>query len=271
MEQKKFIETIESIKEFASDNDNKISKKEINDKIQAEGLTLDESQIKMVYAYLKTSKINVLEDSGEEANIEPFEDSSESAETEEISTLEEKDDEVVKLYQADIKNVNVLNEEELLDAMKKMSQKPDKNVAEKVVNTFLKDVVRWVKKYSEGGVLMTDLIQEGNIGLMLAVNEFDYAEALNQNEPVKKLKEELKKSVIKFAQNALYSQESESNVGYKIAGRVNAVNDCAKQLSDDFGRKVTIEEIAQEMNMTYDEVKEIVELSSNKIEFIDNP
>lgn len=268
MDQKKFIKTIETVKEIAAVKGNKITKNEISDKIQTEGLNLDESQMNMVYAYLKTSKIDILEESGEEANIEPMD---ESLETEEVSTLEEKDDEVVKLYQADIKNVIVLNEEELLDVMKKMSQKPDKNAAEKIVNTFLKDVVRWVKKYSEGGVLMTDLIQEGNMGLMLAVNDFDYAVALNQDEPVKKLKEELKKSVIKFAQNALYSQESESNVGYKIAGRVNAVNDCAKQMSEDFGRKVTVEEIAQEMNMTYEEVKEIVELSSNKIEFINNP
>ncbi len=271
MEQQKFIETVEMIKDMAAANGNQISQAEIESTLVKAGMELSEEQLRLVYAYLKTSKVTVLGDEDVEAELEllkaePEADSVENSEDD--STIEDKDDEVVKMYQADIKAVTVLNEEEMLDVMKRLSTNDDKSHREALINTFLKDVVRWVKDYAGGNVLMTDLIQEGNIGLMMAVAEFDYSAALSVEKPVKKLKDFLKKSVKDAALSIVYSQESENNVGYKIAGRVNAVNDCAKQLAEDFNRKVTIEEVAAEMKLSVEEVKEIVDLSSNKIEYI---
>lgn len=269
MEQQKFLETVEKIKDMAQTDGGKISRSAIDEKLHEEGMELNESQLKMVYAYLKTSKIEVMDadvDSESEADGDAGNNMDTDADTE---TLEQKDDEVVKMYQADMKHVQVLSEEELLAVMKRLAAdvtvKADK---EAIINTFLKDVVRWVKNYSDGSVLMTDLIQEGNIGLMSAVESFDYAKAVAGDNPVKVLKQALKKAVVTFAQNAVYSQESENNVGYKISGRVNAVNDCAKELAEDLGRKVSMEEVAEKMEMTYEEIKEIVDLSSNKIEYI---
>lgn len=288
MEQQKFIATIEILKDMALANGGRIKKSEIDVKMREEGMELNESQLKMVYAYLKTSKIEVVNADGEsvvdltaiqglgaESDIEGESEAGKNADKE---TLDEKDDEVVKMYQADIKHVPVLSEEELLVVMKRIadvkstdfqnnnSVKADK---EAIINTFLKEVVRWVKNYRDSGVLMTDLIQEGNIGLMSAVDSFDYLAATAGENPVKALKAALKKSVVASVQNEIFSQESENNVGYKIAGRVNAVNDCAKELAEDMGRKVSIAEVAEKMEMEYEEVKEIIDLSSNKIEYID--
>lgn len=288
MEQQKFIATIEILKDMALANGGRINKSEIDVKMREEGMELNESQLKMVYAYLKTSKVEVINDDGESVadltdlqSIQAgadIEGEHESGEDEDTETLDEKDDEVVKMYQADIKHVPVLSEEELLVVMKRIadikstdfqnnnSVKADK---EAIINTFLKEVVRWVKNYRDGGVLMTDLIQEGNIGLMSAVEVFDYSAAIVGENPAKTLKTALKKAVVASAQNAIFSQESENNVGYKIAGRVNAVNDVAKELAEDMGRKVSIAEVAEKMEMEYEEVKEIIDLSSNKIEYID--
>lgn len=276
MEQQKFIETVEKIKEIAQAGGGKIHREEIDEKLQKEGMELDESQLKMVYAYLRTSKIEILDvDDISEVLGNSVEIISENAEEtvtaeleETVPDMENREDEFVRLYQADIKDIPVLSEEELLEIMKRLAEGKNKADKEAVINTFLKDVVRWVKKYREGAVLMTDLIQEGNMGLMDGVESFDYGQALALENPVKKLREHLKKFVIKAAQNAIFSQESENNVGYKISGRVNAVNDCARELSEEFGRKVTIEEVAQKMEMSYEEIKEIADLSSNKIEYI---
>ena len=279
MEQQKFIETVEKIKESAQTNGGKIRQKEIDEKLRIEGMELNESQLKMVYAYLKTSKIQILdeEDVPEEKDTEnPLEKNpgnveEESTETEleeNVQDMENREDEFVRLYQADLKDIPVLTEEELLEVMKRLAADKNKADMEAVINTFLKDVVRWVKNYREGAVLMTDLIQEGNMGLMEGVESFDYGQALNLENPVKKLRDFLRKSVIKAVQDAIYTQESENNVGYKISGRVNAVNDCARELAEDLGRKVTMEELAEKMDMTFDEIKEIVDFSSNKIEYI---
>lgn len=279
MEQQKFIETVEKIKESAQKNGGKIRQKEIDEKLRIEGMELNDSQLKMVYAYLKTSKIQILdeEDVPEEKDAENpveknpgnVEEESTKAELEEnVQDMENREDEFVRLYQADLKDLPVLSEEELLEVMKRLATDKNKADMEAVINTFLKDVVRWVKNYREGAVLMTDLIQEGNMGLMEGVESFDYGQALNLENPVKKLRDFLRKSVIKAVQDAIYTQESENNVGYKISGRVNAVNDCARELAEDLGRKVTMEEVAEKMDMTFDEIKEIVDFSSNKIEYI---
>ncbi len=279
MEQQKFIETVEKIKESAQTNGGKIRQKEIDEKLRIEGMELNESQLKMVYAYLKTSKIQILdeEDVPEEKDAENpveknpgnVEEESTKDELEEnVQDMENREDEFVRLYQADLKDLPVLSEEELLEVMKRLATDKNKADMEAIINTFLKDVVRWVKNYREGAVLMTDLIQEGNMGLMEGVESFDYGQALNLENPVKKLRDFLRKSVIKAVQDAIYTQESENNVGYKISGRVNAVNDCARELAEDLGRKVTMEEVAEKMDMTFDEIKEIVDFSSNKIEYI---
>lgn len=268
MERQKFIETIERIKEKAEFGGNKITWKQMNEMFSSDEMYLDESQLKTVCAYLKSVGIEII-------------DGGVLEETEEKAAVSEKefgdrDLEFVRMYQADLKNVKELSQEELIEAMKAQEEH-----REQIIHTFLKDVIKWVKPYAGGIMLMSDLIQEGNMGLMEGAAAFDYeavfAETVGVEKgskeqqdmaAVRKLREYLKKTVIRAAQTAVYAQESENNVGYKAAGRVNAVNDCARNLAEDMGRKVTMEELAKKLEMTYEEVKEIVDLSSDSIEYI---
>lgn len=281
MEQQQFIKTVEQIREKAQSSANQITINEIRDIFLSEELQLDDSQLKMVYAYLKTSGIQIVDADEEEPESEA-DDKGEKDDGASQEEYTERDLEFVKLYQSDIRHIKALSFDELAEAMKSPAK-----YREQIINTFLKDVVKWVKPYAGDSVFMSDLIQEGNMGLMKGVAAFDYtavlereehtgsAENLAENEYAKPeqtavniFRNFLKKSVVKAAQAAVYAQESENNVGYKIAGRVNAVNDCAKELSEEFGRKVTMEELADKLELTYEEVKEIVDLSSNKIEYI---
>ncbi|MGN0515204.1 MAG: sigma-70 domain-containing protein [Lachnospiraceae bacterium] len=263
MEQAKFIEIVEELKNRAAINKGVISKKEIDDAFSDEDTYLDESQLGMVYAFLKTSKIEITDgDNALDIDISGN-DNSASNEAAETGDETDKDSEFVKMYQSDLKCVVKLSPEELISAMKE----PLKN-KESIINTYLKDVVKWVRTYEGGSVFMSDLIQEGNIALMEAFSSFDFEAALLQEDPCRALTEHFRTKVKKAAMDALFEQDGENNVGYKVAGRVNAVNDCAKELSEDYGRKVTLDEIAEKLDMTYDEVKEITDLSANKIEYI---
>lgn len=293
MEQQKFIKTVERIRDKAQSCANQIAVNEIRDVFLSEELQLDDSQLKMVYAYLKTSGIRIIDEVEEELGTQADTDNIENESGEENKNAgasddasqkeyDERDLEFVKIYQSDIRHVETLSLEELAKAMKRPVE-----YRERIINTFLKDVVKWVKPYAGDSVFMSDLIQEGNMGLMEGVVTFDYAAAFLQEDcadsggkpegearlsqertAVNALQKFLKKSVVEAAQKAVYAQESENNVGYKIAGRVNAVNDCARELSEEFGRKVTMEELADKLELTYEEVKEIVDLSANKIEYI---
>lgn len=269
VDQQKFIQTMELIKDTAMENNNEITKENIDLILTKEGVVLEEDKLKLVYAYLKTSKIKIkdmadgiLEEDTNQGN-EDFLGQDTREEDKAGAEDFHRDEEFVRLYKADIKSLKVLDDEELLRAMENWKEN-----SENIVNSFLGNVIKWVKAYSGRGVLMSDLIQEGNICLVEAVRTFDYEKAFLEEEPVKLLKVYLKRAVVKGAIEAVDDYSSEENVGYKIAGRVNAVNDCAKKLAEDYGRKVTIEEVAEKMELTYDEVKEIVNLSSNKIEYI---
>lgn len=275
MEQAKFIETVEGIKNKAIAQNKKISVDDIALELEKADIQLDEAQLKMVYAFLKTERIDiidqeqmsvVLEDDGEECSWNQNEDGS----ADEFSNNETA---VLAMYQEEVSGVCVLNDTQILECMNILADDTVensvcKNTHDKLIHTFLKDVIRWVSNYQDGVVPMGDLIQEGNMTLMEAIFSFDYKKALESSNPTRKLKDYLKKAVISGAQGQIFEQESSNNVGMKIAGRVNAVNECAKSFYEEYGRKATVLEVADRMDMTEEEIKEIVDFSANKMEYI---
>jgi RNA polymerase primary sigma factor len=191
----------------------------------------------------------------------------------ETDSFENREAEFVRMYEEDLRGVPVLNDEQVLSVMQDIikpvtTDEEAKKLQEKLINTYLKKVVSWLKAYEDTAVLMPDLIQDGNMALMETVKDFDYEGALNSDNPVRKLRDTVRKNVLKAAQASVYIQENENNVGYKIEGRVNAVNECAKQLSEEFSGKVTIAQVAEAMEMTEDDIRDIVKLTANKIEYI---
>lgn len=277
MDQQKFIETVEKIKNKANENKQMISVVTVKEMLSSEGMELTGEQLKMVYAFLKTSKITLIDDDDwyddESATGEEGLTSDDIIDNK-TETVDERDAEFVQMYLDDISAVPVLNDEQIIEVIgkivsKQRSNEDYKDLKEKLINTFLKNVVSWLKNYDDTAVLMSDLIQEGNMALMEIINSLNYEEIIEANNPIRKFKDTVKKSVLKAAQDSIYLQESENNVGYKVEGRVNAVNECAKKLSEEYGMKVSISQVAKEMEMDEDEVREIVELSANKIEYID--
>lgn len=300
MEQAKFIETIELIKKKAVEQEKKISLAQIHEELERADLQLDEAQLKMVYAFLKTTQIEIVDDDDEdvildEDTVKYFTNASQENEEEPSAVVEEgnmsqngdvvkasdedkdltdHEKEILQMYQDEVAGVPVMNDEQILECMKIMASSDSTKGQQdecrgKLVNTFLKDVIRWVANYKDGAVVMNDLIQEGNMAMMELIAGYDYAVALESTNPLRKLKDSVKKAVVGSAQGLIFEQESANNVGFKVAGRVNAVNECAKSIYEDFGRKATIAEVAEMMEMPEEEVREIVELSANKIEFIE--
>ena len=83
-----------------------------------------------------------------------------------------RDDNVLAMYLNDINKVQMISHEEEIDLAKK-AQAGDKAAKNKLVNANLRFVVNVAKKYQNHGLDLTDLISEGNIGLLTAVEKFD--------------------------------------------------------------------------------------------------
>jgi RNA polymerase primary sigma factor len=201
----------------------------------------------MVLDFLQQEQIHVTGNARGQAGEFTSEDVSE----------EERDEQFFNLYRHDLRSVKKYSSEELEELVKD-------HVANREILTsaFLRDVVRWIEPYRESGVYVCDLVQEGNLGLMEGMLSFSGGSLAD-------LKKHLKQSVTEAVMAAVSTQEDQDNVAMKILGRVNGVNECAREMSQNLGRKVKIAELANKLNMTVEEIQEINELSGYKLENID--
>lgn len=241
----KFREVLESLRLIAEAEENVISEKKIRENFQNEGIKLDNDQFQLVCNYLKQENVSISE--GRKSSSMISED----------ATQEERDEQFFSMYKHDLRGVRKLFAEEMEELIKDIPGNKDA-----LIQAFLRDVIHWVEPFKESGLPMCDLVQEGNLGLMMGLAQF---EGTN----VQELRKCLKESVVDAVRSALVDEEGYENLSMKILTRVNAVNDCARTMAEDLGRKVTFAELAKQLNMTEEELKDIDELSGYKLENIE--
>lgn len=140
----------------------------------------------------------------------------------------------------------------------------DKEKAAKVIPMlYLKDVCDIAKLYEGQGVYSDDLIGEGNIALLMGARNLDLCESAEEVE------EFLTRTVMDAMEKIISEQASEEDVDIKIAEKVNSVFEAAKELSEALLRKVSVEELAQEMEVDEGTIIEAIRLSGNQIEYIE--
>jgi RNA polymerase primary sigma factor len=135
----------------------------------------------------------------------------------------------------------------------------------RVVTDYLKNVVEIAKLYVGQGVLIEDLIGEGNIALLGAV------EMLGAMENAKEAEGFLAKSVMDAMQDMIGRNFDEKSAEEKILKLVNKVSEKARELSEELKRKVTIEELSEEYKISKSQILKALKLTANKIEEIEIP
>lgn len=260
-QQEKFMDIINEIKDYAVVNGNVITKEQIREFFQGAAMEIDESRLEMVSGFLAASEVKV-EDFDNDFIKEQFEETGFSGGEEEAETVSQdkmvygnEDREYVKMYLKELEGIEKLDEAALEKALLEGDRK-------KIIENYLSIVAKQAEKYSDKGVLMGDLIQEGNMGLMEAVEEYE-------GRSLKELETAITDRVEQYLQAALIEQNGEKNVESKIARRVNELNDKAKEMSEILGRKVKISEIAEKMKVTEEEVKEVLDFCNNNIKYIE--
>jgi DNA-directed RNA polymerase sigma subunit (sigma70/sigma32) len=146
-----------------------------------------------------------------------------------------------------------------------------------VKNYFFK-VVDWMKEYEGQGVAYMDLVQEANLVVMDELNRrdwmkeldaFDVMDSVDVNAWIdlsERLDDYLKAAIRVVVDGLVDEQTSERMAGNRVAKVVNRVNDAANEAYAKYGRKVTVEELAQFMQEPLEVVKEALQLSADKIE-----
>ncbi|WP_287386658.1 sigma-70 domain-containing protein [Lachnospira sp.] len=195
----------------------------------------------------------------------------------------EEDEKYLKLYLDDLARIQPLSDTSKAFLLMNIVEDNDKESLEILSESYLEKVIEWITPYRNKGVLASDLVQEANLAMMSYIGEKKW---LNNYEWKDKVKEgstedllyvlgEINKAVkseIEDALDMLLDEEGNANlVTGKILNKVNKVNDFAKGMMEDLGRKPTVKEVAAEMKVSEDEINEAISLSAENIENIDYP
>ena len=136
-----------------------------------------------------------------------------------------------------------------------------------VLTQFLPQVTALAKLYAGQGMLIEDLIGEGNLALAQAVKELGHLET--DGEVYDEVSGFLGKAMMDAMESLINAEADEKNADQRMADKVNRVADVAAELYEDLKRKVSPEEICANSELTLDDVAEAMRISGNKIDTIE--
>ncbi len=171
-------------------------------------------------------------------------------------------DDSVKMYLKEIGKIELLNAEQERDIAQRMAD-GDEEAKEMLINSNLRLVVSIAKKYMNRGLSLLDLIQEGNIGLIKAVDKFDYTKGF-------KFSTYATWWIRQAITRAIADQARTIRIPVHMVETINKLTRVQRQLVQDLGREPTTEELAKEMNMEPAKIREIQKISQDPIS-IDKP
>ncbi len=163
----------------------------------------------------------------------------------------------VRMYLKEIGRVPLLSAEEEIELAKRIEQ-GDEEAKRRLAEANLRLVVSIAKRYVGRGMLFLDLIQEGNMGLIKAVEKFDYEKGY-------KFSTYATWWIRQAITRAIADQARTIRIPVHMVETINKLIRVQRQLLQDFGREPTPEEVAQEMELTPDKVREILKIAQEPV------
>ena len=244
-----------------------LSSKELLDVL--EDMNLEQEQIDRFYDTLENLSIDTLE-SDETSFMPPDDVLPEIEELQEIETLTEEElidpetlvdnfsvDDPVRMYLKEIGKVNLLSAEAEVELAMLMAQ-GDKDAKRKMAEANLRLVVSIAKRYVGRGMLFLDLIQEGNLGLIKAVEKFDYTKGY-------KFSTYATWWIRQAITRAIADQARTIRIPVHMVETINKVMRISRQLLQELGHDPSPEEIADDMGMPVEKVREILKIAQEPV------
>lgn len=257
----KFEEKLKELVTWGKKKKSILEVQEVNDFFNDMELTSE--QMEKVYEYLEANNIDVLRISDDVDDI-PDE---EIVLTEEDEVDVEKIDlsvpdgisieDPVRMYLKEIGKVPLLSAEEEIDLAQRMED-GDEEAKKKLAEANLRLVVSIAKRYVGRGMLFLDLIQEGNLGLIKAVEKFDYHKGY-------KFSTYATWWIRQAITRAIADQARTIRIPVHMVETINKLIRVSRQLLQELGREPIPEEIAKEMDMPVERVREILKISQEPV------
>ena len=166
-------------------------------------------------------------------------------------------DDPVRMYLKEIGKVNLLTPEEEVELARRMAE-GDKEAGKRMAEANLRLVVSIAKRYVGRGMLFLDLIQEGNLGLIKAVEKFDYTKGY-------KFSTYATWWIRQAITRAIADQARTIRIPVHMVETINKVIRVSRQLLQELGHDPTPEEVAEEMGMPADKVRDILKIAQEPV------
>lgn len=228
--------------------------KEIMDAL--EDVEIKPEQIEKLYEVLEDMKVDILDDNLDEDMVGQEEDFDEA--NLDLSVPEGINiDDPVRMYLKEIGKVPLLSAEEEKDLAQRMAQ-GDVEAKRKLAEANLRLVVSIAKRYVGRGMLFLDLIQEGNLGLIKAVEKFDYTKGY-------KFSTYATWWIRQAITRAIADQARTIRIPVHMVETINKLIRVSRQLLQKYGRDPLPEEMAKEMDMPEEKVREILKIAQEPV------
>ena len=261
----KFSEKLVELLELEKKKKNVLEYQEINDFFKDQNLEVD--QMEKVFDFLEASGVDVLRITGNDEELILDDDMDiDKLDDEEEVELDKIDlsvpegvsiEDPVRMYLKEIGKVSLLTADEEIELAQRM-EKGDENAKKRLAEANLRLVVSIAKRYVGRGMLFLDLIQEGNLGLIKAVEKFDYRKGY-------KFSTYATWWIRQAITRAIADQARTIRIPVHMVETINKLIRVSRQLLQELGREPSPEEIAEEMDMSVDRVREILKISQEPV------
>lgn len=228
--------------------------KEINDAL--DGAEIDAENLDRLLGALEEMKIDVVDT---EVDKDLIEEETEDLDTDIDLSVPEgiSIDDPVRMYLKEIGKVNLLTADEEVGLAKRMAE-GDEAAKRKLAEANLRLVVSIAKRYVGRGMLFLDLIQEGNLGLIKAVEKFDYTKGY-------KFSTYATWWIRQAITRAIADQARTIRIPVHMVETINKLIRVSRQLLQQYGRDPLPEEVAREMDISEDKVREIIKIAQEPV------
>lgn len=236
-----FAEELKKLKEYAEEKGGPVTREEVKEVFAR--MDLDDEQLSLIMNYVE-------------------EKLKEEEEAEEEPVLDSEDSKYLAMYLEELESLPKLTDGQKR-ALFMSAMNGDKAAKNELMQGLLTQVADMAKLYANQGVPMEDLIGEGNVALTVSMD------VIEQEEDPQEAEEMVAAMIMKAMEEYVNDDTLSKDAFENWAVKANEVLEKAKELSEDLMRKVTIAELCAETGFEEDFVKDVIDITGGKIEFLD--
>ena len=250
-----FMDKLKELVPFAKEREQELTSDMISDFFGHMPLT--EEQMEKIYDYLESNGIFV-DRSNDEPDRRMLDEAEEEIDPNDISVPEGiGTNDPVRMYLKEIGNIPLLTPEEEVELAKEMKE-GSKQAAKKMAEANLRLVVSIAKRYVGRGMQFLDLIQEGNVGLIKAIEKYDYTKGY-------KFSTYATWWIRQVITRSIADQARTIRIPVHMVETMNKLTKVQRSLTQELGREPSVEEIAENVHMDVNRVREILKLAQETV------